>query len=115
VLATGAWNGCPPRGFARTSDQYRCRCSQSTIRLSPGIPRIELGEGLKEMKVCNPIEIMKYQLTGPPSVLPGTKLPTKDYSWRDPMALAAHVAEGDLISHKWEERPLVLWRFHVPA
>jgi hypothetical protein len=30
------------------------------------------------------------------------------------MSLAAYVAEDRLISHHWEERPLVLQRLHAP-
>jgi hypothetical protein len=30
------------------------------------------------------------------------------------MALAEYVAEDDLGSPQWEERPLVLWRFYAP-
>jgi hypothetical protein len=30
------------------------------------------------------------------------------------VALAAYVAEDDLVGHQWEERPLVLWRFYAP-
>ena len=29
------------------------------------------------------------------------------------VALAAYVAEDDLVGHQWEERPLVLWRFYA--
>jgi hypothetical protein len=29
--------------------------------------------------------------------------------------LAAYVAEDGLVSHQWEERPLVLWRFYTPV
>ena len=36
--------------------------------------------------------------------LPGTKPPIK----KNPMAPAAYVAEDGLVSHQWEERPLVL-------
>jgi hypothetical protein len=43
----------------------------------------ELGEGLKELKeLANPHE-KQYQPTRP-SKLPGTKSPTKKYTWRDP-------------------------------
>jgi hypothetical protein len=43
----------------------------------------------------------------PPSELPGTKSPTKEYTWRD-LCLQLHVAEGGLFGHQWEERPMVL-------
>jgi hypothetical protein len=42
-----------------------------------------------------------------PAELPGTKPPTKEYTWWD-MAPVAYVAEDDLVDHQWEERPLVL-------
>jgi hypothetical protein len=32
-----------------------------------------------------------------------------------PMAPATYVAEGVLIWHQWEERPLVLWRLVAPV
>jgi hypothetical protein len=38
--------------------------------------------------------------------LPGTKPPTKEYTWRS-MAPSAYVPE-DLVGHQWEERLLVL-------
>jgi hypothetical protein len=31
------------------------------------------------------------------------------------MALAAYVAEDGLVSHQWEERPLVFRRFYAPV
>jgi hypothetical protein len=31
------------------------------------------------------------------------------------MTLAAYVAEGDLVGHQWEERPLVLCRLYAPV
>jgi len=45
-----------------------------------------------------------------PPELPGTNPTTKE----GPMAPAAHVAEGSLIWHQWEGRPLVLWRVDAP-
>ena len=42
-----------------------------------------------------------------PPQLPGTKPPTRVHMER-PMAPAAYVAEGGLIRHQLEERPLVL-------
>jgi hypothetical protein len=47
----------------------------------------ELGEGLKELKgFATPQKEQKYQPTrcAPPPELPGTKPPTKEYTWRDP-------------------------------
>jgi hypothetical protein len=38
------WEGLP------APDQYRCRNSQSTVGLSPGLKIEELAEGLKELK-----------------------------------------------------------------
>jgi hypothetical protein len=52
----------------------------------------------------------------PSPKLPGTKPPTKEYTWRwRPMALAAYVTEDGLIWHQWERRPLVMWRLNGPA
>ena len=48
--------------------------------------------------------------------LPGTKPPTKEYTWREgPIAPAAHVAEDGLVEHQREERPLTLRRLHAPV
>ena len=56
---------------------------QPTIRLSPGTPVEELGKVLKELKgIATPFE-EQYQLSGPPR-LPGTKSPTKQYTWSEP-------------------------------
>jgi hypothetical protein len=45
-------------------DQYRCRCSQPTIRLNTRTPREELGKRLKELKeIATPLEEQQYQLT----------------------------------------------------
>ena len=49
-----------------------------------------------------------------PTELPGTKPPTKKYTWRYPMAPVVDVADC-LIWHQWEWRPLVLWRLDAPA
>jgi hypothetical protein len=37
---------------------------------------------------------------------PGIKPPTKEYTWREPMATAAYVAEDGLIGHQQDDRPL---------
>jgi hypothetical protein len=31
------------------------------------------------------------------------------------MFLAAYVAEDGLVSHHWEEKPLILWRLYAPV
>jgi hypothetical protein len=44
----------------------------------------ELEKGLKELKrFATPWEEQQYQTTRPKE-LPGTKPPTKEYTWRDP-------------------------------
>ena len=44
----------------------------------------KLEKGLKEMKeLATPYEEPQYQLNRPPE-FPGTKLPIKEYTWRDP-------------------------------
>jgi hypothetical protein len=50
-----------------------------------GSPVEELEKGLKLLKrFATPEEEQQYQLTRPPE-LPGTKQPTKEYTWRDPL------------------------------
>jgi hypothetical protein len=46
----------------------------------------ELEKGMKELKgFATPQEEQQYQTTRhPPPELPGTKPPTKEYTWRDP-------------------------------
>jgi hypothetical protein len=41
-----------------------------------------------------------------PPELPGTKLSSKEYTWRD-SRVKPHTAEDGLVSHQWEKRPLV--------
>ena len=36
---------------------------------------------------------------------PESKLPTKEYTWRD---FAVYVAEDGLVRHQWGKKPLVL-------
>jgi hypothetical protein len=48
-LLTVAWNSCLLRGSARAWP-IQMGCLQPTIRLSPGIPMEELGEGLKKQR-----------------------------------------------------------------
>jgi hypothetical protein len=48
--------------------------------------------------------------------LPGTKPPTKEYTWRDSwLRPATHVAEDGLVGHQREELPLVLLGFDAPV
>ena len=54
--------------------------------------------------VCNPIGRTTISTNQTPPELPGTKPPTKEYTWLP----AAYVAEDGLVRHQWEERPLVL-------
>jgi hypothetical protein len=49
-LLTVSWYICPLRGCAPKPTQYRCGCTQPTIRLSIGTPIEGLGEGMKELK-----------------------------------------------------------------
>ena len=65
-------------------DKYRGRYSQPTIGLSTGSLMEELEKGLKELKefATNPMEEQQYQpIRPPPPELPGTKPPTKEYTW----------------------------------
>jgi hypothetical protein len=48
--------------------------------------------------------------------IPEAKLPTKEYTWRDPWLQShAYAAEDGLVGHQWEERLLVLWRLNAPV
>ena len=44
----------------------------------------------------------------------GTAIWTNLYS-PELVSLVAYVAEDGLVSHQWEERPLVLWRLYAPV
>jgi hypothetical protein len=58
---------------------------------------LELKKGLKELKgFSNPYE-EQYQLTRP-SEIPGTKLPTKEYTWSDPWLQPHMYQRMDLLS-----------------
>jgi len=60
----------------------------------------ELEKRLKELKgFATPYEEQHYQPTRPPSPqeLPGTQLPTKEYTWRDPWLQVAYIAEDDIV------------------
>jgi hypothetical protein len=43
----------------------------------------DIGEGLKELKEIATLQKEQYQQNGPPRA-PGTKPPTKEYTWREP-------------------------------
>ena len=67
-------------------DIYRGRWSQPTIELVTWSPMEELVKGLKELKgVCNPIGRKAISTNHTPPELPGSKPPTKEYTWRDPV------------------------------
>ena len=57
---------------------------QPTIGLSTGYPMEELEKGLKEQKGLQHHRKNNNINQSDPSELPGTKLPTKEYTWRDP-------------------------------
>ena len=55
-----------------------------TIRLSMGTAMENLGKEVKKLKgFTSPKEEQHYQPPRPPE-LPGTKPPTKEYTWRGP-------------------------------
>ena len=66
-------------------DKYRSGCSQSTIELSMESPIEELEKGLKELKGFA-THRKNNNINQPDTYpdLPGTKPPTKEYTWRDP-------------------------------
>jgi hypothetical protein len=58
-------------------------------QIKQGTPVEELGEGLKELKgFKNPIGRATISTKQTPPELPGTKPPTKEYTWRDPWLVA---------------------------
>jgi hypothetical protein len=72
-------------------DKYRSGCSQPTIELSTGSPMKELEKG--------PFRAPRGS----------TKPPTKEYIHMvGLMSPGAYVVEDGVVSHQWEERPLVL-------
>jgi hypothetical protein len=84
-------------------DKYRCRYSQPTIRLSLGIPMEKLGEGLKELNLCNPIGRTRISTN-----LTTQGLNHQRVHMEGARTPATHVAENCLTWHQWEGRPLVL-------
>ena len=65
-------------------DKYRGGYSQLAIELSIDSPMGKLEKGPKELKGFTvPQECNNVKQPVPPE-LPGTKLPTKEYIWRDP-------------------------------
>jgi hypothetical protein len=62
--------------------KYRCGCAQPTIGLSVGTPMEELGKGLEKLKGLQPQKNNNINQPGQ-TELSGTKLPTKEYTWRD--------------------------------
>jgi hypothetical protein len=77
--------------------KYRSKCSQSFIGWITGPPMKELEKVPKELKGSI-----------------GETIWTNQYlPWL--VCLVAYVAEDGLVSHQWEKRPLVLWRFYVPV
>jgi len=89
-------------------DPYSCRYLQPTIRPCLGTPLEELGEGLKDLREFSPIRKTLSVYWTPRA--PKNKAKTKEYTWREPW-LQIHGFHW----HQWERRPLVLWRFDVPA
>ena len=66
-------------------DKYRGGHSQPVIELNPGYPMEELEKGSKELKELSATHRRNNNMNHPvPPELPGTKLPTKEYTWRDP-------------------------------
>ena len=88
-------------------DKYRGGCSQPTIGLSAGSRMEELEKGLKELRgFAAPWGEQQCQQARPPGVL-GDRTTNQRVHMVGLMAPAAYVAEVSLVSHQWEERPLV--------
>ena len=65
-------------------DKYRGGCSQPTFGLSTRSSMEELEKGPKELKGVQPHRRNNDMSHPVPPELPGTKSPTKEYTWRDP-------------------------------
>jgi hypothetical protein len=65
-------------------EKDRSGCSQLTMGLSTVSPIEELKERPKELKGFATPQEEQHQPTRPPPELPGTKPPTKLYTWMDP-------------------------------
>ena len=78
----------------------------------PGVPNEQLEKGLKELKgFATHRRSNNIKKPDPPPTtpgLPGTKPPSKEYTWRESMTLATYVAEDGLVDHQWEKKSLVL-------
>jgi len=80
-LLTGAWHGYLLRGFARAL----------LIRILAANHRTEheeLGEGLRRWRGLQPHRKNNNINQPEPLALPGTKLPTKEYTWRNPCSIS---------------------------
>jgi hypothetical protein len=70
--------------FLSEPDKYRGRCFQPTIGLSTASPMEELEKGMNEVKgFANRRKNNNINQPDLPE-FPETKLPTKEYTWRDP-------------------------------
>ena len=82
--------------------KHRSGCTQSAIGWNTGPPVEELEKVPNELKgSATLLEEQQYELTSTP-------LPRA-------VSLVAYVAEDGLVSHQWEERPLVLERSYAPV
>jgi hypothetical protein len=60
------------------------------------------------------LEKVPKELKGSANTIGGTTIWTTQYPL-ELMPLVAYVAEDGLVSHQWEERPLVFRRFYAPV
>jgi hypothetical protein len=80
-----------------------------------GFPVEELDKRMKELKgFATHRKNNNIKQPNTPK-LPGTKPPTKEYTWRDLGLQLYYVDEDVLVRHQWEERPLVLRRLDAPV
>jgi hypothetical protein len=92
-------------------DKYRGGCSQPTTGLSTGGAR-ERTKGAEG--VSSPIGGTNMNQSDLPE-LPGTKPPTKEYTWRDPWFQLHMWHRMVLLVINGRRRPLVLRRLHDPV
>ena len=88
---------------------------QPTIGLCVGVPDGEVGEGTEGAEgVCSPMDGATVSIGATPRSSWGLTTNQRIHMERL-MALAAYVAEDDLVGHQWEERPFGMRMLDAPV
>jgi hypothetical protein len=91
--------------------KYWSVCSQSSIRWSTTFPVKEPEKVSRELKVWGPIGVTSIWTNQYPGA-PWNYTTNQRKHMVELVALAMYVFKDGLVSHKWGERPLVLWRLY---